>query len=157
VENFEKELLSEELEARLWKRCLVLTANEDNAQDLMQDTYEKAIKNKSSFVDGTNMDRWVFTICRNKFIDNQRKKKEYLLGDNLKEIATSGYEKLESVRRDLLYCLGKLKVIEREIMAMAVGSSYKEIAEEFDLSHTNIRVKVHRAREKLVICMGVSQ
>ena len=156
MDNFETELLSEELQLRLWKRCLSLTTDKETARDLMQDTYLKAMENESKF-DGRHLDRWVFTTCRNKFLDNMKKKKESLPGDDLREIGISGDEKFESVKRDLLYCLEKLKRIEREIMAMIVGSSYKEIAEEFDLSLVNTRVKVHRAREKLATCMGVSQ
>ena len=156
MDNFEKKLLSDELKLRLWRRCLSLTTDKETAQDLMQDTYLKAMENKSKF-DGKHIDRWVFTICRNKFLDNIRKKKEFLPGDDLREVGISGDEKLESVKRDLAYCLEKLKRIEREIMVMIVDFSYEEIAGELDLSTVNTRVKVHRAREKLGICMGIDK
>jgi RNA polymerase sigma-70 factor (ECF subfamily) len=156
VDKFERELFSEELKPRLWRRCFALTTDEETAKDLMQDTYLKAMENKEKF-DGKHIDRWVLTICRNKFLDNQRKKKEYLLGDDIREIATSGDENLESVKRDLLYCMEKLETIERELMSMIIDSNYRHIAEELDLSLANTRVKVHRAREKLGKCMGIVQ
>ena len=154
MDEFEKKLFSPELEAKIWRRCLSLTTDKESARDLMQDTYLKALENRDKF-DGRHLDRWLFTICRNKFFDGQKKKKELLPGENLKEMSESGSENLESVKRDLEYCLEKLERMEREIMSMIVDFSYQKIADEFELSLSNTKVKVHRAREKLGKCMGV--
>ena len=51
------------------------TFNKDNAFDLIQNTYLKAIENQDKF-DGSNIDAWTVTILKNLFIDSTRKKQK---------------------------------------------------------------------------------
>ena len=50
-----------------------LTNNEDDAQDLLQETFLKALIFKDKFVDSTNLKAWLFTIMKNIFINNYRR------------------------------------------------------------------------------------
>ena len=56
----------------LYGAALRLTRNADRAQDLVQDTYLKAIRARRSFADGTNLKAWLFTILQNTWRNRQR-------------------------------------------------------------------------------------
>ena len=53
-------------------------------------------------------------------------------------------------------CMKELNEIEREVVAMKQTMSYEEIAVVLDIKAASLRVKLCRAKEKLMICMGVS-
>src|SRR6187397_3307364 len=56
----------------LYGSALRLTRNADRAQDLVQDTYLKAIRARRSFAEGTNLKAWLFTILQNTWRNRQR-------------------------------------------------------------------------------------
>lgn len=51
----------------------MLTANREEAKDLLQDTTLKALDNEDKYIDNVNFKGWVFTIMRNIFINNYRR------------------------------------------------------------------------------------
>ncbi len=61
------------MQGNLLSFALKLTLNRDEAQDLVQDTTLKALKNEEKFVDNANFKGWMLTIMRNIFINNYRK------------------------------------------------------------------------------------
>ena len=69
--TFQTKLL--DLQSNLLNFAYTLTANRDDAYDLLQDTTLKALDNEDKYVDNTNFKGWVFTIMRNIFINNYRK------------------------------------------------------------------------------------
>ena len=73
--------------------ALKLTHHSEDAEDLIQETFFKALKNQSKFKEGTNLKGWLYTILRNTFINNYRKKEEseYLHGRYRKPIYTKFY------------------------------------------------------------------
>ena len=56
----------------LYGAALRLTRNADRAQDLVQDTYLKAIRAQRSFSEGTNLKAWLYTILQNTWRNRQR-------------------------------------------------------------------------------------
>ena len=56
----------------LYGAALRLTRNADRAQDLVQDTYLKAIRAQRSFARGTNLKAWLYTILQNTWRNRQR-------------------------------------------------------------------------------------
>ena len=54
--------------------ALNLTKNLEDAKDLLQETSIRAIRNKDKFRTGTNLKAWLFTIMKNIFINNYRKR-----------------------------------------------------------------------------------
>ena len=66
--EFNDNLIS--LEGNMMKFALSLTADYTRAEDLVQDTFMKAITYKDKFADYTNLKAWVFTIMKNTFINN---------------------------------------------------------------------------------------
>ena len=54
--------------------ALKLTSNRQDAQDLLQETLMKAFASRDKFKEGTNLKGWLYTIMRNTFITNYKKK-----------------------------------------------------------------------------------
>lgn len=61
------------MQGNLLSFALKLTANREEAQDLVQETTLKALKNEEKFVDNANFKGWMLTIMRNIFINNYRR------------------------------------------------------------------------------------
>ena len=168
VDDFETQLFDEEMHRKIWFRALSLTHHEEDAKDLLQDTFLRAIEKKDSF-DGNHLDRWLYTICRNIFYDDVRKqsytmkdgdkstkqKKEFTAIDEMPEQSTHGEQGLMDTQKDFEYCLQELSDLDREVMSMTLTHSNDDICEVLELSNANLRVKIHRARSQLADCMGV--
>ena len=67
--NYQLTNLSDNLE----RFALSLTANKEDAKDLLQETFAKAISYRDKFADNTNLKAWTFTIMKNTFINNYRR------------------------------------------------------------------------------------
>ena len=61
--------------------AVTLTKNAPEADDLVQETLLKALDNMDQFVPGTNLRAWLFTIARNTFYSNYRKRRRSPVGD----------------------------------------------------------------------------
>lgn len=61
------------MQSNLMAFAMKLTLNREEAQDLVQDTNLKALKNEAKFVDASNPRGWMLTIMRNIFINNYRR------------------------------------------------------------------------------------
>lgn len=137
-----------------------LTANREEAKDLLQDTMLKAITYKDKFVEKTNLKAWMYTIMKNTFINNYRRKaRANTIIDETKELyflnipTSSG-----SVSPEHVY---NLKEIESQVDDLEMeyrrpfemhndGFKYKEIAEELDLPIGTVKSRIFLARKKLM-------
>lgn len=68
---FKERLLA--LQSNLFSFAYKLTADSEEAHDLLQDTTLKALDNESKYSDNSNFKGWLFTIMRNIFINNYRR------------------------------------------------------------------------------------
>ena len=75
MSNFESILFSDSLKMKMINLAMSKTFNKFDAEDLVQQTYLKALERQDQFR-GDNLDPWVITILKNIFIDSTRKKKE---------------------------------------------------------------------------------
>ena len=66
-ETFKNRLIG--LQGNLLNFAYQLTANREQAEDLLQDTTLKALDNEEKYVDNVNFKGWIFTIMRNIFIN----------------------------------------------------------------------------------------
>ena len=53
--------------------ALKLTSDNEDAEDLLQETFLKALKYKDKFQEATNLKAWLYTIMKNTFINNYRR------------------------------------------------------------------------------------
>ncbi len=133
---------------------LSLTARGDRADDLVQETLMKAWKHHDSFEPGTNMKAWLFTILRNEFYSQIRKRKrevEDADGFYSGKVAVHAEQHGHLDMADLRVALEKLPEDQREaiILVGASGFSYEEAAEICSVAVGTIKSRVNRARVKL--------
>jgi RNA polymerase sigma-70 factor, ECF subfamily len=131
-----------------------LTSRTDRADDLLQETLMKAWKHHDSFQPGTNMKAWLYTILRNEFYSQIRKRSrevEDAEGTFAGKVEVPpeqhGYLDLADFRS----ALALLPEDQREaiILVGASGFSYEEAADICKVAVGTIKSRVNRARNKL--------
>ncbi len=134
-----------------------LTLNSENARDLMQDTFCKALINRDKFRENINFKAWVFTIMRNIFINNYRKEKKMKRID--KTIDQYGISQL-LVSDDKPDSILSMKQVSKSItelddeyripLVMHIeGYKYCEIAEKLQLKMGTVKSRIFLSRKKL--------
>ena len=134
--------------------AISLSGNVDRADDLVQETLLRAMANIDSFEPGTNMSAWLFTILRNLFRSEYRKRRHEVEDadgrhvDSLKS-APQQHSRLEF--EEFRRALAKLLPHQREalILVGASGFSYQEAATVCDCAAGTIKSRVNRARARL--------
>ena len=136
-----------------------LTKNSEDAKDLFQETALRAIKNKDKFRPGTNLKAWLFTIMKNIFINNYRKKaKSKVVNDStenlfyLNSTAADIENKADSniMMKELLSMIDGLEATLRAPFLMHYeGFKYQEIADELGLPLGTVKSRIFFARKSL--------
>jgi RNA polymerase sigma-70 factor (ECF subfamily) len=156
--EFNHKLLS--LKDNLQYFAYSLTANHEHANDLIQDTYLKAIVHKDKFDPATNLKAWIYTIMKNTFINKYRKDiKVNTIIDNTKDLYylnNSGQSDI--VTPDSKYNHAELeRVIDNledehriPFQMHFQGYKYKEIAETLNLSIGTVKSRIFFSRKKLM-------
>jgi RNA polymerase sigma-70 factor, ECF subfamily len=137
---------------------LSLTSRSDKADDLVQETLMKAWKHHESFQPGTNMKAWLYTILRNEFYSQLRKRKrevEDADGFYSSKVAVHAEQDGHLELADLRIALAKLPEDQREaiILVGASGFSYEEAAEICGVAVGTIKSRVNRARMRLAVLL----
>ncbi len=133
---------------------LSLTSRRDRADDLVQETLMKAWRYHTSFQAGTNMRAWLFTILRNEFYTQLRKRKrevEDADGVFSSKVAIQGDQESHLDMADLTLALAKLPEDQRTAIVLvgASGFSYEEAAKICACAVGTIKSRVNRARNRL--------
>ena len=134
--------------------AISLTNSADRADDLVQGTLMRAWANIDSFEPGTNLDAWLFTILRNLFHSEYRKRKyevEDVDGSHASRLKTYPDQQAHLDFADFRAALAKLRVDHREALLLvgASGLTYEEAAEICDVPVGTIKSRVYRARARL--------
>ncbi len=137
-----------------------LTNNEDDAKDLLQETFLKALTFRDKFVDATNLKAWLFTIMKNIFINNYRRnvRARTIIDttDNLYHINNSdSYVSIspesEISEKEIIREIESLSDDHRIPFEMHTqGFKYKEIAEELEISIGTVKSRIFFTRKKLM-------
>ena len=138
-----------------------LTMNKDDAKDLTQETFVKALTNKEKFAENTNLKGWVFTIMRNVFINQYRKQmvSQTIIDGRFGDLYDIK-ESLESnsfIYTDSLYSLNEVEKAISELpkaqrlpFSMFVdGYKYEEIAKKLNLPLGTVKSRIFLARKIL--------
>ena len=128
-----------------------LTHNLDAADDLVQDTILRAWKNIDRFEVGTNLNAWLFTILRNGFYSQHRKKRREVEdpdGFFAGRLRTAPEQTARCDVQDMLKAFRKLAVEHREalLLIVAEGLSYEDAARVCGVPVGTIKSRVNRAR-----------
>ena len=138
--------------------ALSLTRNPANADDLVQDTIVKAWTKIGTFQPGTNMRAWLFTILRNTFYSERRKRKREV-ADSDGTYADTLFEKPSHDGRlamgDFRRAFDQLSAEHREVLILvgASGFGYDEAAEMMGVAVGTVKSRASRARARLADLM----
>src|SRR5258706_11391503 len=140
--------------------AISLCGNVDRADDLVQETLLRALANIQSFQPGTNMSAWLFTILRNHFRSEYRKRRrEVEDGDgSYAESLKSQPEQHGRVEfEEFRTALAKLPPDQREALLLvgASGFSYEEAAAICECAVGTIKSRVNRARTRLAELLAI--
>jgi RNA polymerase sigma factor (sigma-70 family) len=156
--EFQYRLIS--LQDSLLRFAYSLTADREDAKDLVQETFLKALKYSDTFVNESNFKAWTYTIMKNTFINNYRSSfRQNLCCDKTKEsffinqtMATgsddpdSAYSALE-----IAQTIEQLKDKFRIPFKMHInGYKYKEIADKLNLNIGTVKSRIFLSRKQLM-------
>jgi len=144
----------------LYQLAMKLTKSAEDSNDLLQETFFKALKNRDKFQKGTNIKGWLYTIMKNTFINAYRKKKnqntfidetdnKYFI--NLKESEKTA--KTDSTV-DREYMMKQIQTVEKTyvetFMMYYNGYKYEEIAEILGIPLGTVKSRIFLARKKMM-------
>lgn len=136
-----------------------LTRDTEDAKDLIQETLYRAIANREKYHSGTNIKAWLYTIMRNVFINNYRRKKkftkvssdvpqDYFLFQTNRVAQNEGV--VNSGLREIKAAIDRLPEIFRLSFELHyIGYKYQEIAETLQEPLGTIKSRIHFARKML--------
>ncbi len=136
-----------------------LTKNMEDAKDLYQETAYRAMTNMDKFRPGTNFKAWLFTIMKNIFINNYRKKvKSNTIVDstdnlfylNSGDVAISNHAESNILMDELVQMIEALDgSIRIPFLMHYQGYKYQEIADHLDLPLGTVKSRIFFARKEL--------
>lgn len=137
-----------------------LTQNEEEAKDLVQETYLKALTYRDKFEANTNLKAWTYTIMKNTFINNYRRNsKVSMIVDNTADLyfMNSSKKSEEANPESVLSHKEVSKVVDAledehriPFKMHHQGFKYKEIAEHLNLSIGTVKSRIFFSRKKLI-------
>ena len=153
----------------LYRTALRMTRSEADAEDLVQETYIRALRFRDQFTPGTNLKAWLFRILTNTFINAYRRRKaqpEFTDVEGVDEFSL--YRRMSDLRAasaspnpeeeflsgivdtEVKDALADLPEKFREVVLLDVeGFSYKEIAEMLAIPIGTVMSRLHRGRKFL--------
>ena len=144
---------------KLIHRYLIkLGCSQENAEDIVQDTFYKALK----YIDGIQDDKlasWLFKVAINKYYDLCRKNSRYIhlnIDDEIFKESLTDNRIVEDFildlekKEEILEILNSISDIHKNLLFFKydMGLSYKEIAEILDINENTVKTYLFRAREQ---------
>jgi RNA polymerase sigma-70 factor (ECF subfamily) len=138
-----------------------LSGDIERADDLVQETLLKAWDHLDSFQEGTNLRAWLFTILRNTYFSECRRRRREVEdrdGTKANDLAVHPGQQGHLDMQDFRRALNHLPPDQREalILVGAAGFSYEEAASVSGCAVGTIKSRVNRARTKLTELLGVN-
>lgn len=154
---FENKLI--DLQANMMNFALTLTANREEAKDLIQETTLRALDNQEKYYENVNFKGWVFTIMHNIFVNNYRRmvRSQTMIDqtDNLYHLnmpQDSGFDSPEGaytvaeINRTMNTFADEYKV---PFQMHVQGYKYEEIAQQLGLPIGTVKSRIFFARKRL--------
>ena len=150
----------------LYRLARRMTGDDDEAEDLVQETFARAMDKQAQFVPGTNLRAWLFRILRNLYVDGWRRAKASPVRERLDDEDSAagetmvageplrGDEELERLRAvvadDIEGALRQLSVDARTIVLLDLeGFTQEELAAVLGCNVGTVKSRLSRARAKL--------
>jgi RNA polymerase sigma-70 factor (ECF subfamily) len=139
----------------VYRFCLRMLGNEEDAQDAAQDTMVKVLRNLHRYRSDWRFSTWVFGIARNTCIDEHRRRKRRRTTSEVEVVDTKA-SPLDLTERDLQAhrlrgALDQLPPLYREVLLLYHFEQlkYREIADLLDLPMGTVMNRIFRARKRL--------
>ena len=140
--------------------CIKILRNREEAEEAAQDTFLKVFEKLTTFKNEAKFSTWLFRVAYNMSISQQRKSrvKQFDIDDYIIEtytedelIETLNKESTHEREKRLKYAIAKLESKEQILLQLYYDKdmSVIDIAKITNLSESNVKVKLHRARQKL--------
>lgn len=150
-----------EIFPRLWRYCLVLTRNKDNANDLAQAACERALEKADKFETGTHLDRWTFKIAQRIWL-NELRSQAVRRGGGLVSVDDIDLPDTKTDTETNIYASQVLKEVyllpEAQRIAVLLvyveGFSYKDAAQVLDIPIGTVMSRLAAARGRISKRMG---
>ena len=158
--NFKDELIAEITNLRAF--AISLSGSASLADDLVQETLLRAWSKSDKFAPGTSLRAWLFTILRNIYYSDYRKRSREVQdsdGAYARRLVVTGDQESHLDLEDFRKALTKLPAEPREVLILvgASGLSYEEAAEICEVEIGTIKSRLSRARSKLVELLALDE
>lgn len=144
----------EDIYASYWQKifrlCMGYVNDHDLAQDLTQETFISVWEQLPKFRNESSIGTWIFRIASNNCLRQIEKQGRYPKADMPLNITEEKQHNIEPQIQFLYKCISELPEIDRIVISLELEDiKQEEIASIMGLSEANIRVKIHRIKEKL--------
>src|SRR5213075_3412188 len=141
-----------ELIPRLRRYARALVGDRATADDLVQDTLERAWTKLHLYRRGTDLRAWLFTVMHNVHVNRVRATRPVdPLDDDMAELAQRGTQSDALLVRDLDRAIARLPADQRAVLLLVTleEMSYEEVARTLGIPIGTVMSRLSRAREKL--------
>lgn len=137
---------------KVYRLCIGYVNDADWAKDICQETFIKVWEQLPKFRNESSVGTWVFRIASNNCLGQIEKSKRIPKGTLVNDVAEVKQQGIGK-ELDLLYqCIAELPETDRIIISLELEDvKQAEIASIVGISETNVRVKIHRIKEKLTL------
>ena len=147
---------------RLRRLARALTQANSDADDLVQLTVEKCLKERAQWAEGSKLDSWMFTAMRNAWIDEtrmrSRRRESLAAAGEAEQVADSSVasEELKVQAMSMRSAMAALPADQRVVVALVLvdGMSYQEAAELLGIPEGTLTSRLSRARATLLSKMN---
>ena len=121
--------------------------HKEDARDIVQTAFEKLWRNRE-VVENDKCKSYLFTVAYNQMIDHIRKNKRIHLQEDFNEDSRIGHQTNSQTKKILMEALNKLNETQKSLVMLKdyEGYSYEEIGKIMNLSGSQVKVYLHRAR-----------
>lgn len=157
MNTFFEQALTEQRDA-LCRYAYLLTTDNNKADDLVQETFYKALKYRNRFQSNSNLKAWLFTIMKNTFINDYRRQGRInsVIDADAHDFVVNNRKSDDNPERDF-----RLKEVNNMINSLDPaykvpflmyenGYKYQEISNELGLCLGTVKSRIHFSRKKLV-------
>jgi RNA polymerase sigma-70 factor, ECF subfamily len=155
--EFQSQLIK--LKDSLMRFAFNLTSDKDDAKDLVQETFLRALKYSNQYEEESNIKAWTSTIMKNTFINNYRQgirqnqyrdqTKDSVLINHTKTISPDEPDSIYTIK-EIYQNIERLEDKFRIPFEMHInGYKYKEIADELNLNIGTVKSRIFSSRKKL--------
>lgn len=142
--------------SRLWRFCLVLCKDRAQADDLAQTTCARALEKADQFTPGTHLDRWLFTMARRLWLNDQRagrlRQGQGVVAIEDADLADAGPSTETNIlAREVFTMIQALPEAQRTtaLLVYVEGQTYREAAEILDIPVGTVMSRLSALRKTI--------